>query len=155
MTDLPPLLEFEAFVAIHAEFIEALLRHQDALVRGDVDDARREIHQLRADLFDHAQREDDRILPVLEARGGWGRAGDPRFYREEHDRIRAYLVRFCAEADTIDSASPGYVRAAGRMIGAEQAFLALLQHHDDREARCLDPDLITVTTPEERLALLR
>ncbi|MCE9636341.1 MAG: hemerythrin domain-containing protein [Planctomycetes bacterium] len=155
MPDLSHLLEFEAFVAIHAEFIEALLRHQDALVRGDVDDARREIHQLKADLFEHAQREDDHVLPLLETRGGWGRAGDPRFYREEHDRIRAYLVRFCSDADALDAATPGYARAAGRLIGAEQAFLSLLEHHDDREARCLYPDLIKVTTPTERIALLR
>lgn len=155
MADLSHLLEFEAFVAIHADFIGALLRHQDALVRGDADEARREIRQLRADLFEHAQREDDRVLPLLEARGGWGRAGDPRFYREEHERIRGYLVRFCAEADALDAASPSYPRAAGRLIGAEQAFLTLLEHHDDREARCLYPDLIKVTTPAERIDLLR
>ena len=154
MPDLTHLAEFESFVAIHGEFVEALLRHQDALVRGDADEARREMDQLFADLSEHADREDERVLPVLEARGGWGRAGDPRFYREEHERIRQYLRRFREETAGLDPAAPGYARRAGRLIGAEQSFLTLLEHHDQRESKCLYPDLLRVTTPAERLAML-
>lgn len=154
VTDPSPLAEFEPFVAVHAEFVEALLRHQDALVRGDAAAARREVDALRADLDAHIDREETRILPVLAARGGWGRAGDPRFYRDEHAKIREHLARAQAAAAALDPAATDYPRRAGRLIGAEQALLTLLEHHDDRERRCLYPDLVRVTTPEERRGML-
>jgi hypothetical protein len=155
VTDPSPLADFAPFVAVHAEFVEALLRHQDALVRGDVAASRREIDSLRADLDAHIDREETRVLPVLEARGGWGRAGDPRFYRDEHAKIREHLARACTATAALDAAAPNYPRRAGRLIGAEQAFLTLLEHHDDRERRCLYPDLVRVTTAAERVEMPR
>jgi iron-sulfur cluster repair protein YtfE (RIC family) len=154
MPDLSHLLEFEPFVAIHADFREAILRHHDALVRGDVAASRAEMAQFAADLADHMQREETRILPVLAARGGWGRAGDPQFYRDEHDKLRALLDRSRREIATLDAAAPDYARRAALLIGADQALLHMLEHHDDRETRCLYPDLLKVTTPEERMEML-
>lgn len=154
MTDLSHLLEFEPFVAIHADFREAVLRHQEALVRGDVALARTLIERFQADLEDHARREETRILPVLASRGGWGRAGDPQFYRDEHDKLRGLLARTVAETAALEAGAPSYPRQAALLIGAEQALLRLLEHHDDRETRCLYPDLLKVTTAEERRAML-
>ena len=149
-----PLREFRPFVEVHAEFLEAVLRHQEALVRGDVAAARAAIASLRDDLRTHIAREEERILPLLEARGGWGRAGDPRFYRDEHAKILALLDRFAAATADIDAAAAGAHRAIVLLIGAETALRTLLEHHDDRERRCLYPDLVRVTSPEERRALM-
>lgn len=148
------LAEFAPFVEVHDEFVERLLRHQDALVRGDAAAARALLRALRADLVSHIEREESRILPVLAARGGWGRAGDPQFYRDEHAKIRALLDRFDGAAAALVPGAPEWARAAGRLIAAEESLVTLLQHHDDRESRCLYPDLVRVTTPEERRAML-
>ena len=154
MTEPDPLQEFRPFVEVHAEFLEALLRHQEALVRGDVGAARAEITRLRDDLRAHIDRENGRILPLLEARGGWGRAGNPRFYREEHEKLLALLDRFVAATVALDPAASDFHRAVALQIGAETALRALLEHHDDRERRCLYPDMVRVTTAAERVDLL-
>lgn len=154
MRDLSHLAEFAPFVAVHDEFAERLFRHQDALVRGDAKAARAELAALRAELVSHIEHEEARILPVLAARGGWGRAGDPQFYRDEHAKIRALLGRFAAASEGLDPGSSDYPRAAGRLIADEEALVTLLAHHDDRESRCLYPDLVRVTTPAERRAML-
>lgn len=149
-----PLAEFRPFVEVHADFLEAVLRHQEALVRGDVPAALEAIRGLRDEMTEHIEREEARILPVLEARGGWGRAGDPRFYRDEHAKIRRHLDRWCGDTAALDAAHPGYARAAALQIGAQHAFRTLLEHHDDRERTALYPDLVRVTTPAERRAML-
>jgi iron-sulfur cluster repair protein YtfE (RIC family) len=154
MSGSSDLLEFAPFVEVHADFREAVLRHQDALVRGDVAASRAEIERFAADLEDHMRQEETRILPVLETRGGWGRAGDPQFYRDEHEKLRGHVRRAVRETAALDAASADFPRRAALLIGAEQALLHLLEHHDDRETRCLYPDLLKVTTPEERRAML-
>lgn len=151
---LPPLAEFAPFVEVHAEFLDALLAHQEALVRGDLAAGRAAIEGLRRALGEHIERENGVVLPVLEARGGWGRAGDPRFYREEHARILELLDRAVAETAALASAGPRFHREIALLIGREQGLRTLLEHHDDRERRCLYPDLVKVTTPAERLALI-
>lgn len=150
----PALAEFAPFVEIHAEFLEALVAHQEALVRGDLRGGLDAIEGLRRALGEHIARENTVILPVLEARGGWGRAGDPRFYREEHDRILALLDRAAAETAALATAGTRVHREIALLIGREQGLRTLLEHHDDRERRCLYPDLVAVTTPAERLALI-
>lgn len=154
MSDLASLLEFGPFVAVHAEFLEALMRHQEALVRSDLAAARREIGGLRDELRAHVGRENDVLLPILEARGGWGRAGDPRFYREEHRKIILLLDRFVGATAALDPASPRFHREIAVLVGEENSLRTLLEHHDDRERRCLYPDLVRVTTPDERRALM-
>ena len=68
--DPKELAEFQAFVEVHADFGEALMRHQEALVRGDARAGREILARLRMDLEDHIRRENTKILPVIEERGG-------------------------------------------------------------------------------------
>ena len=149
------LAEFGPFVAVHADFLEALLRHQEELVRGDLLAARRVIRGLRDDLRTHIARENDVLLPLLEERGGWGRAGEPRFYREEHRKILSLLDRFVAATAALFPASPRLHREIATLISEENSLRTLLEHHDDRERRCLYPDLVRVTTAQERGALMK
>jgi hypothetical protein len=69
---------FDALLAVHAEFHELVLAHQEALVRGDLAAARATIARLRAELTSHIRHEETKILPVVERAGGWSRIGDPR-----------------------------------------------------------------------------
>jgi iron-sulfur cluster repair protein YtfE (RIC family) len=151
---LSHLQEFEGFVEIHESFFEGLYRHQESLVRNDVESALRELRKLHADLRAHITRENEKVLPVLEQRGGWSRAGEPRFYREEHGRILELLDRFELSTSMLVQGSPGYPRAAAILIANELSLRTLLEHHDDREKHCLYLDLLKITTPEERRQML-
>jgi hemerythrin-like domain-containing protein len=145
---------FEVLLAAHDEFIEVLLMHQTSLVRGDLESARDLIAGLAADLDDHIRHEEERLLPLLEERGGWSRIGEPRYYREEHRKIQASVAELVEATNALEHDDPSVHRDIALLIGREQAFRSLLEHHDDRERQGLFPDLARVTTPEEQAHLL-
>ena len=145
---------FEVLLAAHDDFLELLLDHQAAMVRGDLESARDLIAGLQVDLADHIRHEETRLLPVLEERGGWGRIGLPRYYREEHEKIQAIVAELVEATNGLDIHDPGAHREIALLIGREQSFRTLLAHHDDRERKGLFPDLARVTTPEEQARLL-
>ena len=145
---------FAVLLDAHDDFLELLLEHQEALVRGDLESARDLIAGLHEDLDEHIRHEEERLLPLLESRGGWGRIGEPRYYREDHERIRAMLAGLVESTNALDPGDPRYHREIALLIGREQAFRSLLEHHDERERKGLFPDLERVTTPEEQARLL-
>ncbi len=145
---------FSVLLDAHDDFAEALLEHQEALVRGDLETARDTVSALQADLDQHIRHEEERLLPVLEARGGWGRIGEPRYYREEHARIRVVIADLVESTNALDPVEPSFHRDIALLIGREQSFKALLEHHDERERKGLFPDLERVTSPEEQARLL-
>lgn len=142
---------FDSLLDVHAEFAEELLLHQEALVRGDLAEALVRIEALAARIGAHILHEETKILPVVERAGGWSRIGDPRFYREEHEKIRRTLADLVAKTAAL---SPGAHREVALLVGEEKAFWALLEHHDDRERRALYPDLQRVTRPDEWAGLV-
>ena len=91
---------------------------------------------------------------MLEERGGWSRIGEPRYYREEHEKIQIMVAGLVEATNTLDAADPAVHRDIALLIGREQAFRSLLEHHDDRERQAFFPDLARVTTPEEQARLL-
>jgi iron-sulfur cluster repair protein YtfE (RIC family) len=147
------LAEFGPFVAVHETFLAGLLDHQERLVAGDLPAGLAALERLRDELRAHIAHENTVVLPFLEARGGWSRVGEPRFYREEHEKILALLDRFVAETTALRG-DPRRERGIALLIGREQTLRTLLEHHDDRERRALYPDLVRVTTPAERITLL-
>lgn len=145
---------FEVLLAAHDDFLEVLLDHQAALVRGDLESARDLITGLGEDLEVHVRHEEQRLLPVLEERGGWSRIGEPRYYREEHAKILATVAGLVEATNALEHDDPAVHREIALLIGREQSFRSLLEHHDDRERRGLFPDLARVTTPEEQARML-
>jgi iron-sulfur cluster repair protein YtfE (RIC family) len=140
---------FEPLLEAHEEFQDLLLLHQEALVRGDLTDARDKMEELRESLAEHIWHEEEKILPVLERGGGWSRLGDPRFYREEHAKITSLVASLAQETAALDRHAPDLHRKIALLIGREQSLRTLLEHHDDRERRALYPDLERLTTPEQ------
>lgn len=147
--------EFQGLLDLHQDFAQALLAHQEALVRGDLADALVRARALEAELVGHIRLENEVLLPVLERGGGWSRIGAPDFYRDEHEKILAGVAELVAETRALDPADPALHRRIALLIGREQRFRSLLEHHDDRERRALYPDLLRLTTPDERADLLR
>ncbi len=146
--------EFQHLLDAHDEFHESVVQHQVALVCGDVPRARKILEALHTDLGEHIRFEEETLLPVVEEGGGWSRIGEPSYYREEHGRIRAFLDEFVAEMDLYDAADPDYARRVALLIGRQRSLITLLEHHDDRERRALYPDLLRLTTSEQRRKLL-
>ena len=145
---------FEVLLAAHDDFLELLLDHQVAMVRGDLETARDLIAGLQADLAEHIRHEETRLLPLLEERGGWSRIGLPRYYREDHEKILDMVAALFEATRALDPHDPGVHREIALLIGREQSFRALLEHHDERERKGLFADLARVTTPEEQARLL-
>ena len=145
---------FEPLLEAHEEFLDLLLLHQEALVRGDLTDARDKMEELRETLAEHVWHEEEKILPVLERAGEWSRNGDPRFYREEHEKLQRMVAAFAQEAAELDRRAEDLHRRIALLIGREQGLRTLFEHHHDRERRALYPDLERLTTPEQWQDLL-
>lgn len=145
---------FQPFLDEHEDFLEMLLLHQEALVLGDLESANERLASLAVDLAAHIRHEEEKLLPVLEAAGGWSRIGAPQFYRDEHAKILRWTDELLAAAEELDASEPDYPRRVALLIGREQGFRSLLEHHDDRERKALFPDLERLTTPEQQALLL-
>ena len=145
---------FQVLLDAHDGFADSLLQHQEAMVRGDLESARDLIAELQEDLHAHIRHEEERLLPVLEERGGWSRIGEPRFYREEHEKIQVMVAGLVEATNGLEASDPAVHRDIALLIGREAAFRSLLEHHDDRERQAFFPDLERVTTPEEQALLL-
>jgi len=145
---------FEALREEHSELLETLLAHQEALVRGDLASARDLAGELHEALEAHARHEEERLLPVLEKGGGWSRIGEPRFYRDEHEKLRAMAAEIIEATAALDRDDPAVHREIALLIDREHGFRTLMEHHHEREERGLFPDIERLTTPEERARLL-
>ena len=145
---------FQVLIDAHDGFLELLLEHQEAMVRGDLESARDLIAELQGELQAHIRHEEERLIPLLEERGGWGRIGEPRYYREEHERILMLVAGLVEVTNGLEMSDPRIHRDIALLIGREQVFRSLLEHHDERERKGLFPDLERVTSPEEQALLL-
>ncbi len=145
---------FDPLIAEHEDFVDALLAHQEALVRGDVKEGVRLIQELAADLDTHIEHEETVLIPIVEEGGTEFRIGVPRYYREDHVKIRATLEELVPRTEGLLAAGDRQAREIALLIGREQSFRSLLEHHDEREQNAFFKDLRRLTTPEQRIELV-
>ncbi len=146
---------FDPLLEAHEEFLDVLLLHQEGLVRGDLEDARDKIEELREELAAHIWHEEEKVLPIVERGGTAFRTGEPRYYREEHEKIQRMVAELAARTATLDPSARDFHRQVAILIGDERALRTLLEHHDERERTALYPDLERLTTPEQWAEILQ
>ncbi len=129
--------------------------HQFALIRGDLQDARRLLARFANGIRAHIRHEEDVLLPVYKERVKVTRVGDPETIRDEHRQIDAALRKIEACTTELDREGGTWEGKVLHLLEEQYRFKQLLKHHNDREDRSLYPLLDAACSPDEKRDLLR
>lgn len=144
---------FSDLLNLHGQLNDLFLRHQESLIARRFAEAARRLTAFRRLIRRHIHDEEQRLLPLYDARAGVIPGGPVELFVGEHRKIVAFLDSFRAELRRIRSLrSPS--RAILALMDRQAMFKHLMEHHDSREKNILYPHLDRVTTPEERLRIL-
>ena len=142
---------FLELLEIHTSLLAMFGSHQEALVSGDLEEARSLLERFDSEIREHIRREDVTLIPVFEERAGAIAGGDPELFRAEHRKIEGYLDEIGPATESLES---GDARALIELLEREYLLKQLLMHHDLREKNILYPELDRVTNEAERARLI-
>lgn len=143
---------FLSLLAIHEDLGEFFLRHQEALLAGNLSTAAALLESYEQRLRQHIRDEEDLLLPVYE-RAGRIPGGAVEFFTGEHRKMLEMLTRLRHDLSRIE-AQPA-PRDIIRLFDDAAKYKSLVEHHDQREQNILYPALDRVTGETERTALLQ
>lgn len=153
MTSEPP--SFLQLVHVHERLSELFLLHQEALLGGDLALATERLAEYERELGAHMRAEDEILMPIYRRAGEVPR-GPAVLFTGEHRKMLRYLRRFRDRLAQLARAGRAPApREVISLLDEEAPFKGLVEHHDLRERLILYPTLDRVTSPEERVDLLR
>ena len=145
---------FSTLLDLHAELDELFAEHQFALLHFDFDLALAKLRDYERYLLAHMVDEEEYLIPIYAERGEIPRAGAPKLFIDDHEKMRAHVSLFIettAALSAEDKPEPLVIK----LLDREAFFKRLCGHHDIREREILYPVLDTVTEAAERAALIR
>ncbi len=130
-----------------------LADHAERDKRLDDEAARQAIDFLRgyADAWHHG-KEEERLFPMMEARGIDPGAGPTGVMRAEHKLGRRHIGEM---ERSIDGAAGGQTADLQRFVDNARAYVVLLRQHIDKEDHCLFPIADRVLSDDDRRELGR
>lgn len=133
--------------------LEELADRADRDRKLDAVSAREAIDFLRtyADHWHHA-KEEDRLFPMLEARGLSPQEGPTVVMRREHRQGRAHIGEM---NDAVRGAARGDEVAIARFVSHARSYVSLLREHIQKEDHCLFPIAERTLTEDDRQELAR
>ncbi len=143
---------FLSLLEVHQGLLEALLRHQEALLDVDLIRAAAELDRFEEGLRRHIRDEEELLLPIVR-RGDIPPGGSIELYVTEHRRMLEMIGRFRAALRAIEP-RPGFKRQVLALLEDEAALKSLMHHHDLRERSFLYPALDRLATSAERRDLI-
>jgi hemerythrin-like domain-containing protein len=99
----------------------------------------------------HHGKEEERLFPLMEARGLSPNEGPTAVMRVEHAQGRRHID---AMNGAIDAAARGDAAALERFVGQARAYVVLLREHIEKEDHCLFPMAEQVLSEEDHRRLL-
>jgi hemerythrin-like domain-containing protein len=133
--------------------LEELAGRADKDRKLDGASAREAIDFLRtyADRWHHG-KEEDRLFPMLEARGLSSHEGPTFVMRNEHRQGRAHIGEM---NDTVEGAARGEEVAVARFVSHARSYVSLLREHIQKEDHCLFPIADQALDDDDRRELAR
>ena len=135
----------------HTEFDDAMVEHQRALVRGDLQAAREAFRRFSRALSHHARMEDEVVFPVYAPIGAGVVGGGLELLAAEHSKLERMIESMSSELDEL--VAPLSPETLVAWIEREQVLKHLLQHHDQRERNLVYPALDAALDEGARSAL--
>ncbi len=134
----------------HRELDALFALHQDAILRGALDEAAERLEHYIARHQQHSAFEDEWLLPALatlDDPGPWPAA----VYAREHDKIRDLLEKTRTRLSDIRRRNPADRPLRAALIGLlddEKTLKGVCAHHQEREEKGLLPALDRDTSPQ-------
>lgn len=144
---------FRDLKKIHADLNDLFFKHQEALIRFDIREARRLLKNYDLAIQHHTGLEEEWLMPVYEERVKTSPGGDLANFVGEHSKILMVLRRLEEKLARIDSPAETPREFIG-LLDDEAHFKKLVGHHDEREEQFLFPELDRVTSDVEKKKLL-
>lgn len=144
---------FDEVLKVHDHLGALFLRHQESLLRLDLDAAVESLELYRRELEAHIEIEELLLLPVYE-RAGAIQGGPAEFFTGEHERMRQYLDRIAQSLEKLRNDRGDLARGVISVFDEEAAYKSLNGHHDQRERNLFYPTLDRVTGEAERTELV-
>ncbi len=117
----------------HEHFADLMIRHQEALIALELDEAVRLFEELRCGKTEHMQYENAELLPAYAEHVRWDRGGRPDLFRAEHDQIYHMMNVLTETLNDLRRPAALTRRAVIDQIDAEKALKGVLEHHSLRE----------------------
>ncbi|MEW6128559.1 MAG: hemerythrin domain-containing protein [Acidobacteriota bacterium] len=146
-------MTFLTLITFHQNLNELFIRHQEALLDGDIEAATDRLDEFIKQLREHMDYEEKHLLPVYQ-RAGEIRGGAVEFFTGEHRKMLELLARIQDSLNLFATNPENLKRRIIKLFDEEAAFKSLVEHHDMREENILYPTLDRITTPEEKKYLL-
>ena len=138
---------------VHVLLDEVFLDHQKALLHFEFDKALTLLEMYEAILIRHMQDEERILLPVYSERAEFSGAGKPRYFFEDHAKMRSSVEVFKAKIAELEN-EPDIDKALLQLLDREAFYLRLCSHHDKRETDFLYPSLAQVLSDNEERELM-
>jgi iron-sulfur cluster repair protein YtfE (RIC family) len=144
--------EAETFSSLgkqHVHLDHLFRKHQRALLERDLNAATSALAKFEAELRQHIEYEEHRLLPLYADKGGEVSGGTLEIFQAEHRRLREGVADLTQQSKLLE-ASADLVGSILEVLDEEYIFKGLFHHHVLREQNILFPRLDELSTPEER-----
>jgi len=138
---------------VHHLIDEMFFDHQRALLHFEFENALSLLEIYQSTLNRHMQDEELILLPVYSVRAAFPRAGAPKFFFDDHKKMRSFVELFLEKTNDIKR-QPNIDKALLLLLDREAFYLRLCAHHDKRETDFLYPTLDVVLSDLEQHDLL-
>lgn len=144
---------FATLLDLHAELDDLFAEHQFALLHFDFDQALGKLRDYERCLLAHMVDEEEYLIPIYAERGEIPRAGAPKLFLDDHEKMRAHLSLFIETTESLQGEKEPEALVI-KLLDREAFFKRLCGHHDIREREILYPVLDAVTDATERADLI-
>lgn len=140
-------------VRVHVLLDELFFDHQKALLHFEFDRALALLEMYESVLIRHMQDEELTLLPVYSERASFSGAGSPRYFFEDHAKMRSSIEVFKEKIAGLNL-EPNIDKALLQLLDREAFYLRLCSHHDKRETDFLYPILAQILSDAEERELM-
>lgn len=140
-------------VRVHVLLDEVFFDHQKALLHFEFDRALALLEMYESVLIRHMQDEELTLLPVYSERAASSGAGSPRYFFEDHAKMRSFIEVFKEKIAGLNH-EPDIDKALLQLLDREAFYLRLCSHHDKRETDFLYPILTQILSDAEQRELM-
>jgi hemerythrin-like domain-containing protein len=145
---------FALLLQDHEELQSLFGSHQRALLAKDIDNAVAILLTFQDTLSRHIGFEETFLLPRYAQKGGETAGGTLAIFQAEHQKLKTVTGKLTHETAALYAATDLDAQIIA-IFDQEALFKGLFEHHALREKNILIPRLEALTTPAERIELLK
>jgi hemerythrin-like domain-containing protein len=138
---------------VHLLLDDIFLDHRKALLHFEFEEALTLLEMYESILIRHMQDEELVLLPVYAERAEFSGAGSPKYFFDDHTKMRSYVELFKEKTAGLER-ELNIDKALLQLLDREAFYMRLCSHHDKRETDFLYPILEQILSQDEERELM-